>query len=222
MDAAAPAGGSAEGKASASDGAGGQNAAGSALLFSDVKPGDWFYDSVMWCAERSVLRGTGAGFEPRGAVSRAMLWQMMYQLAGEPGSGDAGGQGETANGESVVPEAAELSPWYAAARSWCLENGIAAASGPSGAEEPAKRRELVEALYRYHRLFRDANPDVSADLSAYADAGELSSEAVEAFSWAVSAGIVTGDADGEGNMNLRPSDGLTRAELAAVMQRYGN
>lgn len=221
MDAAAPAGGYAERAAASDDGAGGQNAPGSALLFPDVKPGDWFYDSVMWCAERSVLRGTGAGFEPRGAVSRAMLWQMMHQLAGEPGSGDVDGQGETGAGESGVPDAAGLSPWYAAARSWCLENGIAAACGPSEAGEPAKRQELVEALYRYHRLFKDANPDVSADLSAYADAGELSPEAAEAFSWAVSAGIITGDTDGEGNMKLRPSDGLTRAELAAVMQRYG-
>ena len=74
---------------------GGEGASDS-LPFADVRPSDWFYESALWCYERSVLKGTGKGFEPKAPVSHAMLWQVLYQTAGETGRGEMNAEQEAA------------------------------------------------------------------------------------------------------------------------------
>ena len=217
----------------ASDGGASANSdpSANALPFADVRESDWFYGSVLWCSENSVLKGTGKGFEPYASVSRSMLWQMIYQLAGEPdlasgdeATGSNGPAGESSDSIAAGSEgaaSASQSPWYSNAREWCAKYGAALFSGEDGAAIPASRLEFVTALYRFHLRFRDANPESCGDLSVFADAQDLSREAAQAFSWAVGAGIVKGDTDASGERTLRPEDGLIRAELAALLQRYG-
>ena len=49
-------------------------AAAAGKTFTDVKPGDWFYDSVMEAAERGLMNGmTETEFLPEETTSRAML-----------------------------------------------------------------------------------------------------------------------------------------------------
>ena len=42
------------------------------ISFSDVNPGDWFYDNVMDAVENGYISGMGDGtFNPTGATTRA-------------------------------------------------------------------------------------------------------------------------------------------------------
>ena len=83
------------------------------------------------------------------------------------------------------------------------------------------RGEVAAILYRYASY---AGEDVSgrADLNTFADTGALSDWNRDAFAWCVDGGIISGKTTGELQpVYLAPSDTLTRAELAAVLYRYG-
>ena len=66
-------------------------------------------------------------------------------------------------------------------------------------------------LYRYA-----GEPSVSADLSAYTDAVSISLYAEKAVEWCVAEGILTGRTAS----TLAPQDTATRAECAAMLQRF--
>ncbi|MBE6997637.1 MAG: S-layer homology domain-containing protein [Ruminococcaceae bacterium] len=97
---------------------------------------------------------------------------------------------------------------------------LAGGLAPAGIDAPAdgaklSREACVAALYRYAE---SAGLDVSArgDLSAFADADSVSADALEAMQWAVGIGLVKG----MGNATLAPRAGVTRAQLAAMLQRF--
>ena len=66
-------------------------------------------------------------------------------------------------------------------------------------------------LYRYA-----GEPDCAADLSAYTDAGSVSASADKAVQWCVKNGILTGKT----SSTLAPKATATRAECAAMLQRF--
>ena len=63
-----------------------------------------------------------------------------------------------------------------------------------------------------------AEPDGAADLSAYADAGSVSAYAEKAVQWCVKNGILTGKT----SSTLAPKATATRAECAAMLQRFAS
>ena len=73
------------------------------------------------------------------------------------------------------------------------------------------REQLAAMLYRYA-----GEPDCAADLSAYTDAGSVSAYAEKAVQWCVKNGILTGKT----SSTLAPKATATRAECAAMLQRF--
>lgn len=81
--------------------------AASAADFADVKPGDWFYDSVDDVAQKGLMAGVGDGrFEPETVCDRAMFVTVLHRMAGSPGGGQAA--------FSDVPG----DTWYTSAVAW--------------------------------------------------------------------------------------------------------
>ena len=66
-------------------------------------------------------------------------------------------------------------------------------------------------LYRYSQA-----PTSTADLSRYTDADTISPWATDAMAWGVEQGLITGLTD----TTLAPRSGATRAQLAAILQRF--
>ncbi len=66
-------------------------------------------------------------------------------------------------------------------------------------------------LYRYA-----GSPDTTGSLAAFKDADSVSDYAKTAVKWAVEKGIITG----KGGGMLDPKSDATRAEMAAMLQRY--
>ena len=66
-------------------------------------------------------------------------------------------------------------------------------------------------LWRYA-----GEPEASAGLGKYTDAGSVSGYAVEAMSWAVENGIITGASE----TTLAPQGSATRAQAAAMLMRF--
>ena len=107
--------------------------------------------------------------------------------------------GETTDGGTV---------WYEKGMSWAKNKGISDGSRPNAS---ITREQLAAMLYRYA-----GEPDGAADLSAYTDAGSVSAYAEKAVQWCVKNGILTGKT----SSTLAPKATATRAECAAMLQRF--
>ena len=141
------------------------------------------------------MNGTSTtAFSPNENMSRAMLATVLYRMSGE-----------TAEADSSFGDVSS-SAYYAAAVNWASSKGIVNGTGADAFSPNASitREQLAAMLYRYA-----GEPSVSADLSAYTDA----EKAVE---WCVAKGILSG----KSATRLAPQDTATRAECAAMLQRF--
>lgn len=100
--------------------------------------------------------------------------------------------------------------WYEKGMNWAKNKGISDGSAPNAT---ITREQLAAMLYRYA-----GEPDGAADLSAYADAGSVSAYAEKAVQWCVKNGILTGKT----SSSLAPKATATRAECAAMLQRFAS
>ena len=100
--------------------------------------------------------------------------------------------------------------WYEKGMNWAKNKGISDGSAPNA---NITREQLAAMLYRYA-----GEPDGAADLSAYADAGSVSAYAEKTVQWCVKNGILTGKT----SSILAPKATATRAECAAMLQRFAS
>ena len=160
--------------------------------YDDVKPGDWYYSAVEYVTENGLMNGTGNGFEPNLATSRAMIWTILARMSDV--------------------NTASSGEWYAVAQQWAIANGVSDGTMPNGT---ITREQLAAMLYRYAVSKGMVKGPATADLSVFADANSVSSYAVEAMQWAVSTGLI-GGMDGK----LNPQGSATRAQVATMLMRF--
>ena len=160
--------------------------------YPDVQAGDWYSGAVQFVTEEKLMTGTGKGFEPNAATTRAMLWTILARMDGA----DTNSTGA----------------WYAAAQDWAVKHGVSDGTSPDG---KISREQLATMLYRYAQSRGLVKADVQGDLSAFTGSASVSPYAVEAMRWAVGAGIVNG-MDG----SLVPQGEATRAQMATMLMRY--
>ena len=160
--------------------------------YPDVQAGDWYSGAVQFVTEEKLMTGTGKGFEPNAATTRAMLWTILARMDGA----DTNSTGA----------------WYAATQQWAEKTGVSDGTNPDG---KITREQLATMLYRYAKERGMVKADAQADLSAFADGANVSPYAAEAMRWAVAAGIVNG-MDG----SLVPQGEATRAQMATMLMRY--
>ncbi|MBQ7871491.1 MAG: S-layer homology domain-containing protein, partial [Oscillospiraceae bacterium] len=139
-------------------------------------------------------------FAPNGTLTRGMMVTVLYRLAGEP---------EVTEASSFTDVAADA--WYADAIAWAQAEGIVnGITETTFAPNQAVTREQIAAI-----LWRAAGqPESEMDLSAFADADQISAYAREAMEWACEQGIFIGDAG-----KLDPKADATRAQFAVIMLR---
>jgi len=97
---------------------------------------------------------------------------------------------------------------FEAAREWAMSAGITDGTNP---KSNITREQIVTILWRYA-----GKPEANGDLSEFSDAESVSDYACDAMVWAVENGIIHGNDNGM----LMPQDNATRAEFAAIMQRF--
>lgn len=100
--------------------------------------------------------------------------------------------------------------WYEKGMNWAKSRGVSDGSAPN---RNITREQLAAMLYRYA-----GEPDGAAYLSAYTDAGLVSAYAEKAVQWCVKNGILTGKT----SSTLAPKATATRAECAAMLQRFAS
>lgn len=117
------------------------SAAGLANPFSDVKPGQWYTDAVLWCSSKGYMSGYGDGkFGANDNVTREQLALVFMNVMGGSGRGSLSG----------FTDADQVDSWALAGVEWAVANGIISGKGnnmldPRGT---AMRSELAQILMK--------------------------------------------------------------------------
>lgn len=175
--------------------------------FRDVSRRDWFYENVKFVNENGLFGGTTANtFSPNDALTRAMLVTVLYRAEGEP---------KTANVSKFRDVASTA--YYAKAVAWAEENGIVSGVSETAFAPDAKitREQIAAILYRY-AVYNGLEAVTLEEHLAFKDAGSISEYAVAAMNWIVGRKVINGYEDG----TVRPQNNATRAEAAAMLQRF--
>lgn len=176
--------------------------------FKDTQKGQvdsWVFKAVNYVQENKLMDGMSkTTFAPTVPVSRAMAVTVLHRLAGKPSA-------EGAAKFTDVPAG-----WYSNAVAWASQEGIAKGVGGKrfSPETNVTRQDLMVMFYRYMKAL-DLSTTARAELSGYKDGGDIASYARNAVSWAVEVGLMKG----VGGKRLAPTDVVTRAQLAAFLQR---
>lgn len=135
--------------------------------FTDVKPGDWHYDYIVYVYENGLMNGTsGTAFEPNANMTRAMVWTILARIDGETITG---------------------ADWATDARAWAMTNGVSDGTDPNGL---VTREQFVTMLWRFA-----GEPASTYSLAKFTDNASVSDWAETAMAWAVENGIITGVTD---------------------------
>ncbi|HIV47491.1 MAG TPA: S-layer homology domain-containing protein [Candidatus Acutalibacter stercorigallinarum] len=171
--------------------------------FTDLGDKQWYHDSIDYAVENGLLEGTSpTTMEPNATLIRAQLAQILYNIEDKP----------AVTGEMVF-EDVPASEWFYSPVLWANQNEIINGTSPTTFEplEDISRQDLALMLYRYA-----GKPAVTGDLDGFTDAEQVGDWAEEAMAWAVDEGIVQGDTP----TTLNPTGTATRAEAAAMLQRF--
>ena len=175
--------------------------------FTDVKSDDWFYENVKYANQNGLFNGTTVTtFSPNSDLTRAMLVTVLYRAEGEPEVEEASGFVDVAEGE-----------YYADAVAWAKKNGIVNGMSKTEFAPDTKitREQIATIMFRY-AVYKGVEAVTTEENLAFKDADEISLYAIPAMNWVVGNEIIKGYEDG----TVRPLNNATRAEAAAVLQRF--
>lgn len=171
------------------------------LPYTDVSQSAAYYDDVRQLYRSGLMTGTASDrFSPDAPMTRAMLFQVLYNLAGAPEV--------TPVSLGDVPEGA----WFARAVQWAWNSGMTPASMTRQQIAPNNlltRQELAAVLYQY-AASTGADCTVRGDLTSLAVQGQIEPWAQDAISWAYGTGLFTGG-------SLYPGETVARIDAAQAI-----
>ena len=175
--------------------------------YNDVTQEAWFYEAVKFVTENNLMKGVyDDEFSPNTNITRAMLVTILYRIEGEPAMSENGVFKDVRSGQ-----------WYTDAIAWAGLSGIVTgySDGNFGPDDAVTREQLITILYRYGKS-KELDVDVKTELTNYSDISQISDWALPAMQWAVAEGIIKGQTE----TALVPQGSATRAEIAAILERY--
>ena len=177
-----------------------------ALPFVDVHANDWFFDPVCYVYREGLMTGTSATtFAPDATTTRAMIVSILARQENVTSAEDAGFTDVDEN------------DWYATAVNWAAREGIVAGfEDESFRPNEAITREQLAAILCNYSAWKGKDTSARADLDEYTDAISISSWATDTMSWAVAEQLLAGVTEN----TLEPQGAATRAQVAAVLQRF--
>ena len=162
--------------------------------FDDVADNYWGAEAVDFAVSRELFAGTSATtFAPDTAMTRAMIVTVLARFEGV----------DTTTG----------STWYEAGQQWAMENGV---SDGTNMDASLTREQLATMLYRYAQSKGYDTTQGGMAIREYADFEQISDYAVEAMTWAVNTGLISGTS----TTTLSPQGLATRAQVATILMRF--
>ena len=173
-------------------------------IFLDVAPNAWYKDAVQYAYDNGLMTGASdTEFAPEATTTRAMIVSILARLENVT-SAESAGFADVGAGD-----------WYATAVNWAASAGVVSGTGDGNfSPNAAITREQLAAMLMNYSAWKGEDVSARADLSAYSD--QPSTWATETMQWAVAEGLISGvTAD-----QLQPQGNATRAQVAAILQRF--
>ena len=175
------------------------------MSFVDVRPGDYFYDSVQWAVNLDITKGTSATtFSPKQGCTRAQIVTFLWRAANSPTP--------RSSTNKFTDVYATTHADYMKAIIWATEQGITTGTG-NGKFSPdatCTRAQIVTFLYRFKN-----NPAVYGSLN-FSDVNKTEHAAFyNAILWAVNNKITTG----YGNGIFDPNGTCNRGDAVTFLYR---
>lgn len=194
--------------------------------FSDVADDAWYADTVASASELGYLTGYAGTteFGPEDTLTRAQAAVVLFNMAsgGTASSSDIAPNGRYDADATLETGFADVDgdasyAWASAEIKWARDMGIV--TGTANGFEPGRdisREEFAVMLARYAQKtgLYVAVDDPDAVLGGYEDGVAVDDWARELVAWAVEAGVM-----GRDTASLNPTDGIIRAEAAAMAVR---
>lgn len=177
-----------------------------AATFPDVKPGEWYYDTVNWVSDKGLITGYSDGrFGPNDVLQRGQFVSILHRLAGAP-------EQSYEAVYSDVPDGA----FYSIPAIWAKNAGVVSgyADGRFGPTDEVTREQVATILCNYAKKI-GADTSASGEIEEWPDGKDVSSWAAEGVRFAVGAGLIRGSGG-----YILPRNTATRAEIAAILQRF--
>jgi hypothetical protein len=176
--------------------------------YTDVDINSWYYGDVSYVKHTGLMPGRSADtFEPDAFTTREEVAAILYNIAGEEF------YPSITNSFADIPEVADC----LTAILWGVEYGIVNGKNETtfGFGESVTREQLAAFFYRLagHLNYDTGN---KGDISTFDDAASVSSYATEEIAWAIGDGLM----NGVGDNKLAPQGTATRAQVAAMVQRF--
>lgn len=180
------------------------------IEYKDVRPGDWYYDSVKYVSYKKYMIGTDNNvFSPNKEVTRAEAAQVLYAMAKCP-------KVDTSRRFKDVP----IEAWYSMAVTYAAENQIVAGY-PDQTFRPNNtitREEFITMLLAYAK-FEGKDVSKKGNITTFSDANDISRYSRDSMQWAVGNGLVVGTDSGI-HPKIEPKAKITRAQLAKIVDAY--
>ena len=177
--------------------------------FTDVSENDWFYSNVKYANENGLMNGTtNTTFAPNEPLTRGMLVAILYRAEGEP-----------AVNKSIPFSDVKADMYYANAIIWAQQNGIVngITENAFAPDDNITREQIAAIMFRYAKYKGyDASVGENTNILSYTDADSISEYAISAMQYAVGSGLMKGKTEN----TINPQDNATRAEIAAILQRF--
>lgn len=123
------------------------------LPFTDVAPGDWFYEAVAWAYANDIVAGTSATtFAPNVDITREQMTVILYGYTAKYAPAFTGGG--TSLGQ--FPDAGSVANWAYAAMNWAVGNGLISGIESYGVtyltpQGSATRAQVAAILMRFEQ-----------------------------------------------------------------------
>ncbi len=178
-------------------------AALSVLPFTDVKARD--VQAVRYVCENGLLSGVNADrFEPNETLTRGEAVTALWALEGRPVV-------------NYLMDFSDVDPAASCGEAvrWAASQGIAGGYGGGlfGPDDPITREQLAVMLYRYAQHNGCDTTQGGMAIREFGDFTQISGYAVEAMTWAVEAGVLTGNSSD----TLAPGQAATRVQTAQAL-----
>lgn len=177
--------------------------------FSDVHPGEWFYNAVYFAKAHGIMNGVGdtGEFQPSAPTTRAQAATVLYNVYSK---------GEVAS--SCNKPDVDQSEWYANAVNWCVAHGIMTGyddgSNTFGPNDSLTREQMCKVLAIATKAdYASADP---AKYNALLGTEETDEWARPFVVWAVDEGLVNGIDNHDGTHTLDPLGLVYRCQTAQI------
>lgn len=184
-------------------------------VFSDVYE-DWYTEYVEYVYTHFLMSGIAGTkeFQPNVNITKAQVAQVLYNMRNKPSV-----QGDY----RVVYELNDVyrSEWYIDAVAWAYNEQIVTGDSNTKMFYPnadVTREQLALMMYRYAK-YAGLDTSKTSDLAGMKNAENVSNWAEEGVRWAVGSGLISG-IEKNGIKDLAPQGNATRAQMAAILQRF--